>query len=71
MKEQELEQLYAQVMELAKSIPRSRRLDSPQASVTMVSPLCGSQITVDLSLDEDRVRRYVMRPGSVAFRLAT
>lgn len=58
MKENDLEQLYARVLDLSKNIPRSARLDNPQATVTMVSPLCGSQVTVDLSLDDDRVSGF-------------
>lgn len=58
MNEEQLQQLYAQVLELSQNIPLSRRLDEPDASVTMVSPLCGSQVTVDLALDGDRVSRY-------------
>ncbi len=58
MNEQQLQQLYAQVLALSQDIPLSQRLEDPDASVTMVSPLCGSQVTVDLALDGDRVARY-------------
>lgn len=58
MNEQELQQLYAQVLELAQDIPRNERLPTPDATVTMVSPLCGSQITVDLVLADDRVAEF-------------
>lgn len=58
MNEQELQQLYAQVLELSQHIPLNERLDDPQVTVTMVSPLCGSQITVDLDLDGDQVSRF-------------
>jgi NifU-like protein involved in Fe-S cluster formation len=56
--EDDLQHLYAQVLELSKNIPLSERLEDPDASVTMVSPLCGSQVTVDLALDGDRVSRF-------------
>ncbi len=51
MNEEELQQLYAQVVALAQNIPHNERLPKSDASVTMVSPLCGSQVTVDLVLN--------------------
>jgi NifU-like protein involved in Fe-S cluster formation len=56
--EHDLQKLYAQVLELAQNIPLTERLDAPDATVTMVSPLCGSQVTVDLSLEGDRVSAF-------------
>lgn len=44
-----------QILELAGNIPRIGRLAHPQASATAHSRLCGSTITVDLTLDGDRV----------------
>jgi NifU-like protein involved in Fe-S cluster formation len=61
MTEEELKKLYAQLLELSQNIPRSGRLEAPQASVTMVSPLCGSQIGVDLSLHEGRVSEFAQK----------
>ena len=58
MNEHELQQLYAQVLDLSQNIPLHERLQAPDATVTMVSPLCGSQITVDLDLDGERVSRF-------------
>ena len=58
MNEEDLQRLYAQVVELSKNIPLSERLEDPDATVTMVSPLCGSQVTVDVALDGERVCRY-------------
>ena len=58
MNEQELQQLYAQVVALAQHIPMNERLARADASVTMVSPLCGSQVSVDLVLDGDRVAQF-------------
>ena len=54
------ETLYnTQILRLAASIPHAVRLDGPQASVTRVSPVCGSRVTVDLDLDADgRVARF-------------
>ena len=61
MNEGELQQLYARVLARSKRIPRDGRLDKPQASVTMVSPLCGSQVTVELVLRDGRVRDYAQK----------
>lgn len=58
MNEQELQQLYAQVVALAQNIPHNERLPKADASVTMVSPLCGSQVTVDLVLDGERIEQF-------------
>ena len=58
MNEQELQQLYAQVVALAQHIPLNERLAKADASVTMVSPLCGSQVTVDLVLDGERISQF-------------
>lgn len=58
MDEQELQQLYAQVLDLSQNIALNERLEAPDVTVTMVSPLCGSQITVDLVLDGDRVSQF-------------
>ena len=58
MNEQELQDLYAQVVALAQHIPLNERLPNADASVTMVSPLCGSQITADLVLDGERVSQF-------------
>ena len=43
------------ILELAADIPRLGRLPSPQASATAHSKLCGSTVTVDLSLAGDVV----------------
>lgn len=40
------------ILELAADIPRLGRLAQPQASATAHSKLCGSTVTVDLSLDD-------------------
>ena len=58
MTEEELQRLYAQVVALAQQIPLNERLAKADVSVTMVSPLCGSQITADLVLDGERVSQF-------------
>jgi NifU-like protein involved in Fe-S cluster formation len=39
------------ILELAGNIPRLGRLESPDASATAHSKLCGSTVTVDLKMD--------------------
>ncbi len=49
-----LDDIYnRRILELAADIPRLGRLAQPDASATAHSKLCGSTVTVDLSLDED------------------
>ena len=43
------------ILELAADIPRLGRLAQPQGSSTAYSRLCGSTITVDLSLEQGKV----------------
>jgi len=47
-----------QVLALARDIPLTERLADPDASVTLTSPLCGSRITVDLTLADGRVTAF-------------
>lgn len=55
----ELQDLYNEkLLALAGQDPLSGRLEAPQASVKVVSPLCGSRITVDLSLSAGKVADY-------------
>ncbi|WP_119168563.1 iron-sulfur cluster assembly scaffold protein [Algihabitans albus] len=59
MADDALKQLYNdRVMALARDIPRQERLQTPDATVQQVSPLCGSRITIDLKLQQDRVSDY-------------
>jgi len=47
------------ILRLAASIPHAGRLADAQASVTRVSPVCGSRVTADVDLDDDgRVVRF-------------
>lgn len=47
-----------EILRLAASIPLCERLSQPQASVTKVSPICGSRIIVDLVLNGGKVAAY-------------
>jgi NifU-like protein involved in Fe-S cluster formation len=46
------------ILELAADIPRLGRLPAPQATATAHSKLCGSTVTVDLTMDGDRVTDF-------------
>ncbi|MEM6625380.1 MAG: iron-sulfur cluster assembly scaffold protein [Pseudomonadota bacterium] len=45
---------HNRVLELAGSIPRTERLEAPQGSAEKVSRVCGSVMTVDVVLDDER-----------------
>lgn len=44
-----------EILRLAAEAAGAGRLDAPDASVTVKNPLCGDQITLDVSLEEGRV----------------
>ncbi|MGE3870901.1 MAG: iron-sulfur cluster assembly scaffold protein [Pseudorhodoplanes sp.] len=46
------------ILELAGNIPRLGRLAAPDATATAHSKLCGSTVTVDLSMEGDRVTDF-------------
>ncbi|SHE72373.1 NifU homolog involved in Fe-S cluster formation [Litoreibacter ascidiaceicola] len=55
----DLIKLYSgQILALAAEIPHTDRLDSPQATVKRRSPLCGSTVTVDITMNGDRVSEF-------------
>lgn len=54
-----LDQVYNQrILELAAQIPRVGRLAAPDASATAHSKLCGSTVTVDLTLSDGTVTDF-------------
>jgi NifU-like protein involved in Fe-S cluster formation len=54
-----LDDIYnRRILELAADIPRLGRLKSPDASARAHSKLCGSTVTVDLSLSDGRVSDF-------------
>lgn len=54
-----LDDLYnGRILELAANIPHTARLDAPDATARAHSKLCGSRVTVDLSMDGDVVADY-------------
>jgi NifU-like protein involved in Fe-S cluster formation len=59
MSDSDLIKLYSgRILELAANIPHVGRLPHPQGSARKRSPLCGSTVTVDLTMDGDRVADY-------------
>ena len=57
--ESDLINLYSsRILGLAADIPHTDRLDAPQASVKKRSPLCGSTVTVDMSVQDGVVTAY-------------
>ena len=56
MPDTDLIKLYSgRILELAADIPLAERLSAPQASVKKRSPLCGSTVTVDVSVENGRI----------------
>ena len=54
-----IDDLYsAKVLTLAANMPHAGRLAAPQATSEKVSKLCGSRVTVDLSLTDGRVSDF-------------
>jgi len=55
----QLNEIYNQrILELSANIPRTERLPDADATATAHSKLCGSTVTVDLKLADDRVSAY-------------
>ncbi|MEG9862482.1 MAG: iron-sulfur cluster assembly scaffold protein [Parvularculales bacterium] len=54
-----LNEIYNQkILSLAADIPRIGRLAAPDATATATSPLCGSRVTVDLTLEQGVVTDF-------------
>ena len=57
--ETDLIKLYSgRILELAADIPHLTRLEAPDATVRKRSPLCGSSVTVDLTLQDGQVSAF-------------
>ncbi|WP_167646176.1 iron-sulfur cluster assembly scaffold protein [Mameliella alba] len=57
--ETDLIKLYSgRILELAADIPHNSRLEDPQVSVKKRSPLCGSTVTVDLTMKDGKVADF-------------
>lgn len=59
MSDSDLVKLYSgRILELAADMPLTGRLPAPDGTAKKRSPLCGSTVTVDLTLDGDRIADY-------------
>lgn len=59
MADSDLIKLYSgRILELASAIPHSGRLDAADASVKRRSPLCGSTVTVDVTVEDGRITGF-------------
>ncbi|PLL13512.1 iron-sulfur cluster assembly scaffold protein [Tabrizicola sp. TH137] len=59
MSDSDLVKLYSgRILELAADIPHLGRLSAPDGTAKKRSPLCGSTVTVDLTLDGDRIASF-------------
>ena len=55
----DLIKLYStRILALAADIPHHARLDGPDATVKKRSPLCGSTVTVDVSVQDGRISAF-------------
>lgn len=59
MADSDLIKLYSdRILALAADIPRTDRLDAPDATVKRRAPLCGSTVTVDVRVEDGRIAEY-------------
>ncbi|WP_411817134.1 iron-sulfur cluster assembly scaffold protein [Hyphococcus sp. DH-69] len=54
------------ILDAAADIPAAQRLPAPQATATKVSRICGSEVTVDLSVKDGRVSEFGMEAKACA-----
>ena len=67
-----IDQIYnTRILELAADIPRIGRLSHPDATATAHSKLCGSTITVDLTLREGLIADYAQEVRACALGQAS
>jgi NifU-like protein involved in Fe-S cluster formation len=67
MSDADLLALYSsRILALAAGIPRLGRLPSPDATATRRAPLCGSSVTVDLTLRDGRVTDFAQEVRACA-----
>ncbi len=59
MSETDLIKLYSKrILALAADLPLTDRLSAPDATVTRRAPLCGSTVTVDITMQDGRITAY-------------
>lgn len=67
-----LNDLYSgKLLEAAGAIPPARRLDAPDASAKKVSRVCGSEVTVDLKLEDGHVADFGLEAAACALGQAS
>ena len=67
MSDNDLVKLYSgQILALAADIPHLGRLTNPQGSMRKRAPLCGSTVTVDVTLDAGRVAGFAQEVRACA-----
>ena len=59
------------VLRLAADIPRIGRLERPDASARKVSRLCGSEVEVDIAMEEGRIADLALRVKACALGQAS
>lgn len=62
---------HPRVLELAADIAHVGRLATPHGSATKVSKLCGSVVTVDVTMDGDRIADFAIDPKACALGQAS
>lgn len=68
----DLMKLYSgRILALAADIPCSGRLEAPQGSARRRSPLCGSTVTVDLTLNDGRIAGFAQQVKACALGQAS
>ncbi len=72
MSDSDLVKLYSQrILALAADIPHVGRLPSPTASARRRSPLCGSTVTVDVSVKDGRIADFAQEVRACALGQAS
>jgi NifU-like protein involved in Fe-S cluster formation len=62
-----MEDLYhPRILELAADIPHLGRLDQPDGAATKVSRVCGSVVTVELTLKDGKISDIAVHPKACA-----
>ncbi len=65
--EEDLIRLYSgPILALAGNIPRTGRLDAPDATASRRAPLCGSTVTVDIRAGDGRITDYAQEVRACA-----
>ena len=60
-----------EILKLAVSIPRTERLADPDVTVIKTSRICGSRVTVDLKIQDGRIKDYGQEVKACALGQAT